>query len=90
MKRYKETCRSGSGLDPEMIRVELFAVGLDMHSPSRIPLQRKGPASKFVNVYTYSGEAPASRPANYYTPRILPFHPHAAVPLECQEIFWMR
>jgi starch phosphorylase len=77
-------------LDPEMIRVELFSEGSDRQSPSRIPLQRKGPVSGFVNVYSYSGEASASRPANHYTPRILPFHPHAAVPLECQEILWMR
>lgn len=77
-------------LDPDMIRVELYAEGLDGNSPCRILLQRKGPVSGFVNVYRYSGEAPASRPAHYYTPRILPFHLHAAVPLECHEILWMQ
>ena len=77
-------------LDPGVIRVELYAEGQNEHSPCRIPLQAKGPISGFVNAYCYSGEAPASRPANHYTPRIVPFHPHAALPLECGEILWMR
>lgn len=77
-------------LEPGVILVELYAEGQDEHPPCRIPLQIKGPVSGLVNVYGYSGEAPASRPMNHYTPRILPFHPHAAAPLECDEILWMR
>lgn len=77
-------------LDPGVIRVELYAEGQNEHPPCRIPLQVKGPITGFVNAYGYSGEAPASRPANHYTPRIVPVHPHAAVPLECGEILWMR
>lgn len=77
-------------LDPGVIRVELYAEGQSEHPSCRIPLQVKGPVSGFVNAYGYNGEAPASRPANHYTPRIVPFHPHAAVPLECGEILWMR
>jgi starch phosphorylase len=77
-------------LDPDVIRVELYAEGKNGDPSVRIPLQVKGPVSGLVNAYCYSGEAPASRPADHYTPRILPFHPHAAVPLECGEILWMR
>lgn len=77
-------------LEPGVILVELYAEGQDEHPPCRIPLQVKGPVSGLVNAYCYSGEAPASRPMNHYTPRILPFHPHASVPLECGEILWMQ
>jgi starch phosphorylase len=77
-------------LDPGVIRVELYAEGQKEHPPCRIPLQVKEPVSGLINAYCYSGEAPASRPTNHYTPRILPFHPHAAVPLECCEILWMQ
>ncbi|HNP28935.1 MAG TPA: alpha-glucan family phosphorylase [Nitrospirales bacterium] len=77
-------------LDPAVILVELYAESQDEHPSCRIPLQVKGPVSGLVNAYGYSGEAPASRPANHYTPRIVPFHTHAAVPLECGEILWMR
>jgi glycogen phosphorylase len=77
-------------LDPDLIRVELYAEGYDEHFPCRVPLQRKGPVSGLVNVYCYSGMAPASRPLNHYTPRIIPFHLRAAVPLEYSRILWMR
>lgn len=77
-------------LEPGVILVELYAERQDENLPCRIPLQIKGPVSGLVNAYCYSGEAPASRPMNHYTPRILPFHPHASVPLECDEILWMR
>jgi len=77
-------------LDPGVIRVELYAEGQNEHPSSRIPLQLKGPISGLINAYCYSGDAPASRPAIHYTPRLVPYHPHAAVPLECGEILWMQ
>ncbi len=77
-------------LDPDVIRVELYAEGQPNHPSCRIPLEIQGSVSGLVNVHAYGGNAPASRPTNHYTPRILPFHPHAAVPLECQEILWMQ
>jgi glycogen phosphorylase len=33
---------------------------------------------------------PASRPATDYTPRLVPYHPDARVPLEANEILWQR
>lgn len=77
-------------LDPGVIRVELYGEGENGDPSVRIPLQVEGPVSGLVNAYCYSGDAPASRPANHYTPRILRFHPQAAAPLECCEILWMR
>ena len=77
-------------LDPSMLRVELFADRQNNYPSSRIMLNLKNPVSGLVNAYLYSGKVPAIRPAKHYTPRIVSFHPHAAVPLECDEILWLR
>jgi len=77
-------------LDPAIVNVELYA---DRHGddPShRILLDLKHPVPGLVNAYLYWGKAPALRPADHYTPRIVPAHPDAVVPLECSEIAWMR
>lgn len=77
-------------LDPGMVRVELYADHYLDYPSSCTLLDLNGPVSGLVNAYLYGGNAPASRPADHYTPRIVPAHPHAAVPLECPEILWMR
>ena len=33
---------------------------------------------------------PTARPANDYTPRVIPHHPAVAVPLEATQILWQR
>jgi starch phosphorylase len=38
----------------------------------------------------YSAEVPTGRPASDYTPRIIPHHPSASVPLEAPQILWQR
>ncbi len=77
-------------LEPEMVSVELYADRY-LDSPSnRTVLDLKGPVSGLVNAYLYCGNASAIRPADHYTPRIVPTYLHAAVPLECREILWMR
>ncbi len=73
-----------------MVRVELYADRHHDHPVSRIVLDLKNQVSGLVNAYVYSGKAPATRPVDHYTPRMIPVHPHATVPLECSEILWMR
>jgi glycogen phosphorylase len=43
-----------------------------------------------ANGHIYSARVPASRPAADYTPRLIPHHPEAAVPLEAAHILWQR
>ena len=43
-----------------------------------------------ANAYVYLGTVPADRPASDYTPRIIPAHPAAVVPLEANFILWYR
>jgi len=39
---------------------------------------------------TYSAQIAATRPAEEYTIRIIPYHAHASVPLEASQILWQR
>ena len=78
------------GLDPESVRVELFADPVDggeavCQAMARGP-RLDGPGSG----YAYTGRVPASQPAGSYTPRLLPHHPAASVPLEAPGILWQR
>ena len=40
--------------------------------------------------FTYTVSVPATREAGDYTPRLIPDHPDALVPLEASEILWQR
>jgi starch phosphorylase len=43
-----------------------------------------------ANGYLYSAQVSALRPATDYTPRLIPYHPDAVVPLEAAQILWQR
>jgi len=42
------------------------------------------------STYTYTAVLPATRPLGDYTPRVVPWHPGVAVPLEANHILWYR
>jgi len=78
-------------LAPEAVRVELFANPIDGTEPCRWGMFRSGdqmPGS--VKGYTYNGEVAALRPSSDYTPRVIPSHPAAHIPLEDAHILWFR
>jgi starch phosphorylase len=76
------------GLDSDAVRVELFAEGPPGESPARTPMERGAelPPSGFI----YSVSVEANRNANDFTPRVVPYHPGAAVPLEANQILWQK
>jgi starch phosphorylase len=76
-------------LDPEAIQVELYANSPNGATPLRQVMTR-GERLTEANGYIYSAQVPASHPATDYTPRIIPNHPEAAVPLEAAQILWQR
>ena len=43
-----------------------------------------------AGVYRYRGMAPCDRPVGDYTPRVIPFHPEALIPLELPLILWQK
>ena len=66
-------------ISPDSVHVELYAEGDD-------PMVMKREQSP--GLYTLS--IPITRPANDYTPRIIPKCPHMHVPLECSYITWQK
>lgn len=76
-------------LDPDAIQVEVYADALQGGVPVRQALTRGEPLPG-QNVWRYSGCVPAARPPSDYTPRVVPSHPDAFVPLESQHILWSR
>jgi starch phosphorylase len=72
-------------LDPDAVRVELYAEGGPGGEPIRVAMSRSEASGHRI---TYSASVPASRPAVDVTPRLVPQHPSIAVPLEAPLILW--
>jgi starch phosphorylase len=77
-------------LNPAFVCVELYADPWQGQGPVHEPMVRGEPLSGAVNGYLYGGSVPATRPAEHFTPRIIPIHPAARVPLEANYILWQR
>jgi starch phosphorylase len=77
-------------LDPEAVRVELYAEGVNGGEPIRLEMKRTRQLVGAANGYVYSARVPASRPATDYTARIVPHWSNVSVPLECSSILWQR
>ncbi|MGE5217570.1 MAG: DUF3417 domain-containing protein, partial [Chloroflexota bacterium] len=76
-------------LDFDAVQVELFAESPNGREPIRRTMTR-GERLVGARGFSYSARVPAERPATDYTPRIVPFHPAAQVPLEQACILWQR
>lgn len=77
-------------LPAHSVCVELYAEALTGTGPVRQLLQRGALLSGASNAYVYQGSVPANRPALDYTPRIIPMHDKASVPIEADFILWYR
>jgi len=77
-------------LDPEAVRVELFADSKDGGEPVRQVMTRGQQLVGSASGYLYTARVPAGRPATDYTPRIVPYRAGALVPLEAPQILWGR
>jgi starch phosphorylase len=76
-------------LDSDAIQVELYANAPNGGSPLRQVMTR-GERLADGNGYVYSARVPAAHQAADYTPRLIPQHTEAAVPLEATQILWQR
>jgi starch phosphorylase len=76
-------------LDPNIIRVELYADGVNGGDPERHEMRRARPSGE-ANGSIYTTQVPATRPASDYTARILPQFAGVAIPLETSRILWQR
>lgn len=77
-------------LDPEAVRVELYANGADGALPVRVEMQRVRQLAGATNGYAYRAGVPAARPSTDYTARFIPHRDSVAVPLEDARILWQR
>jgi starch phosphorylase len=75
-------------LDPEAVKVELYAEAQNGGEPVRQAMQRGDPLVGAANAFIYVAEAPAIRPAGDYSPRVVPYRVGASVPLEAPFIRW--
>jgi len=77
-------------LDADAVRVELYAEAANGKEPERHVMIRGRKLDGPGTGYEYTVSIPAVRAPADYTPRLVPYHPAAVVPLEAHEILWQR
>jgi glycogen phosphorylase len=75
-------------LSPDRLCVELYANAVDGGDPIRVRMAREDGSSAAADGLVYRASVPASRPAEHFTPRAVPCHAAATVPLEAPFILW--
>jgi starch phosphorylase len=75
-------------LDPDAVSIELYADEANGDRPQLHPMVRGDRLVGSANGFVYHSRIPANRPATDYTPRLVPCHEGALVPLEAPFILW--
>ena len=75
-------------IDPDAVRVELYAEAQKDEDPITHAMNRGERLVGATSAFTYSASVPTSRPVADYTPRLVPRHAGAFVPLEAPFILW--
>ncbi|MGC2583798.1 MAG: alpha-glucan family phosphorylase, partial [Acidobacteriaceae bacterium] len=82
---------SPGSLAPDELRVELYAEPEQSGgAPSVESMAACTTCANSRGLLVYLAEISRNRPASDYTPRIIPHHPGASVPLEAARILWQR
>ena len=76
------------GINPDAVRVELYADGGKDAAPITQPMNRGERLVDAESAFTYTAFVPTTRPAADYTPRLVPQHAGALVPLEAPLVLW--
>jgi starch phosphorylase len=77
-------------VDPDWVRVELYADPLRSGEPVISILNRKEAIAGAVNGWVYRGRFETDRPAEHFTARVVPYHAEACIPAESSFILWQR
>ena len=77
-------------LDPEAVRVELYADGLEGGAAPRREMRRVRKLAGEPGGYVYGAAVPADRPPADYTARVIPHRDGVSIPLEDPRIRWQR
>jgi starch phosphorylase len=73
-----------------MVRVELYADAVGAAPACCEIMQPEDATPEAAGHHVYRGSVPASRPSWHFTPRIVPHHPEARIPIEAPLILWPR
>jgi starch phosphorylase len=76
-------------LDPNAVRVELYAGGVNGGAPERQEMMR-GEQLQGAKSYVYRAQLASTRLAADYTTRVIPHCSGVAIPLEITQILWLR
>ena len=79
-----------SDVDPDAVRVELYADGINGAAPVRQEMTRVRQLADASGGYVYSAAVSAARPPTDYTARVIPHCCGVAVPQESNHILWQR
>jgi starch phosphorylase len=79
-----------NNLDPNAVRVELYADGVNGGSLVRQEMKRVRQLAGASGGYVYSAAVSATRPPADYTARVIPCFDGIAVPLEEAHILWQK
>ncbi|MGA2300588.1 MAG: alpha-glucan family phosphorylase [Candidatus Acidiferrum sp.] len=79
-----------NGLDPNTVRVELYADGINGGDAVRQEMKCARPLPDASRPCVYHATVPTARPARDYTARVIPQRSGVAVPLESERILWQR
>lgn len=77
-------------LDPNSVKVEIFADALEGKIPERIEMKRLRELSGAPKTFEFEGSVATDRPVQDYTVRIIPSFKGVEVPLEATHIRWQR
>ena len=77
-------------IDPNAVRVELYADGINGGSPVKVEMKLISQSTDTTNRYVYGTHVPAIRLATDYTARLTPHYEGVAIPLEASQILWQR
>jgi glycogen phosphorylase len=75
-------------LNPEAVQVELYAEPQDALQPVRQIMNRGEKLAGGTVGFVYTAAVSAGRPATDFTPRVVPCHAGASVPLEAPFVLW--
>ena len=77
-------------MEPDALRVELYAEGLMDTVPERVEMKRLHPLIGTSGGFVFGGAVSAVRPPADYTARIIPQCAGVGVPLEYSRIIWQK
>jgi starch phosphorylase len=78
------------GVRADQFRVELYAAQTAANGPISEVIPACNSSAEPSGKLLYSACCPATRPADDYTARVVPYHADALIPLEASQILWQR